>query len=469
MGLKIPNFSFRKKLRGKGLGIVVFGQKLKAYSVKAGAAHVAFAAPSRSAVQAFFTAALKAGGRIHGEPAIRDQETGYYSAAVLDFDNNSIEVANRPKVLESPKSVVSNIDGRKVLSWQKDVARSTADGPVQSEMASNRVVSKKYASPAMLVTHSTFETKPKSDTSTKALIGTLLGAAAGAAVAYAMTKSEEESPNVTTSRTITQQLIEAPSPQAVQSAAGSRHSYVPSEVSQSRRAGLQQIEYPTYSKSVTGNSIKLHQTAASELTPALRTVNTAPKSGTLIDTFIPPSEISRYPPQPIVRSHTESIIQPTGSQVSSSVSRPPKPSRASSAAITITPANIPQPERSVVTEVKVARDLPLPSSHATSVLGEEPKIDIESVLGSVAPSDSVSQVGSKKSRSGRRSKRHSSSGSSSSRLRDVNNNQNSVDDRASKCDGSKSEGKKESVVSMPIRPSSKVSMHRSVKSFLTGL
>lgn len=65
--------------------------------VPAGAAHVAFPASSRAQVQDFFVAALKAGGKIHGEPCQRDA-SGYYSAAVIDFDGNSIEAVYRPGV-----------------------------------------------------------------------------------------------------------------------------------------------------------------------------------------------------------------------------------------------------------------------------------------------------------------------------------------------------------------------------------
>ncbi|RMZ84427.1 hypothetical protein DV738_g854, partial [Chaetothyriales sp. CBS 135597] len=63
--------------------------------VPAGAAHVAFTAESRAAVHEFFAAALNAGGTVHGEPCLRDA-SGYYSAAVIDFDGNSIEAVYRP-------------------------------------------------------------------------------------------------------------------------------------------------------------------------------------------------------------------------------------------------------------------------------------------------------------------------------------------------------------------------------------
>ncbi|EGD94337.1 hypothetical protein TESG_01857, partial [Trichophyton tonsurans CBS 112818] len=79
--------------------------------VPVGAAHIAFPAPSRDAVSAFFIAALKAGGKIHGEPCVRDAERNYFSAAVIDFDGNSIEAVHRndaPSVAPSRKGSVVN-------------------------------------------------------------------------------------------------------------------------------------------------------------------------------------------------------------------------------------------------------------------------------------------------------------------------------------------------------------------------
>lgn len=67
--------------------------------VPSGAAHVAFPAGSQKKVQDFFVAALKAGGKVHGEPQLRDPQSGYYSAAVIDFDGNSIEAVHRPDLI----------------------------------------------------------------------------------------------------------------------------------------------------------------------------------------------------------------------------------------------------------------------------------------------------------------------------------------------------------------------------------
>lgn len=54
--------------------------------------HVAFAANSRSDVDAFYTAAIGAGGRDNGPPGVRAQyHPNYYGAFVLDPDGNNIE------------------------------------------------------------------------------------------------------------------------------------------------------------------------------------------------------------------------------------------------------------------------------------------------------------------------------------------------------------------------------------------
>ena len=64
----------------------------------AGAAHIAFAADSRSAVDAFYEAALKAGGKDNGAPGVRPHyHANYYGAFVLDPDGNNVEaVCHKP-------------------------------------------------------------------------------------------------------------------------------------------------------------------------------------------------------------------------------------------------------------------------------------------------------------------------------------------------------------------------------------
>jgi len=57
-----------------------------------GHVHVAFAAPSREAVDAFYRAGLAAGGKDNGPPGLRPHyHANYYGAFVLDLDGNNIE------------------------------------------------------------------------------------------------------------------------------------------------------------------------------------------------------------------------------------------------------------------------------------------------------------------------------------------------------------------------------------------
>jgi catechol 2,3-dioxygenase-like lactoylglutathione lyase family enzyme len=57
-----------------------------------GGAHVAFECEDRPTVDAFYAAAMAAGGRDNGPPGLRPQYApDYYAAYVLDPDGNNIE------------------------------------------------------------------------------------------------------------------------------------------------------------------------------------------------------------------------------------------------------------------------------------------------------------------------------------------------------------------------------------------
>jgi catechol 2,3-dioxygenase-like lactoylglutathione lyase family enzyme len=57
-----------------------------------GPIHVAFVAPSREAVDAFYRAAIAAGAKDNGPPGLRPHyHANYYGAFVLDLDGNNIE------------------------------------------------------------------------------------------------------------------------------------------------------------------------------------------------------------------------------------------------------------------------------------------------------------------------------------------------------------------------------------------
>jgi len=64
-----------------------------------GGTHVAFTAESRAKVDAFYRAAIAAGGRDNGSPGLRPHyHPDYYAAFVLDPDGNNIEaVCHKPE------------------------------------------------------------------------------------------------------------------------------------------------------------------------------------------------------------------------------------------------------------------------------------------------------------------------------------------------------------------------------------
>lgn len=68
-----------------------------------GHVHVAFAAPSRAAVDAFYRAAITAGGKDNGKPGLRPHyHENYYGAFVLDFDGHNIEAVCHEPIPAAP-------------------------------------------------------------------------------------------------------------------------------------------------------------------------------------------------------------------------------------------------------------------------------------------------------------------------------------------------------------------------------
>ena len=66
---------------------------------------LAWRAQSRAQVDAFYKAAMAAGGKDNGAPGLRDYHPGYYSAFVLDPDGNNIEAVYHGEAKRSAASV----------------------------------------------------------------------------------------------------------------------------------------------------------------------------------------------------------------------------------------------------------------------------------------------------------------------------------------------------------------------------
>jgi catechol 2,3-dioxygenase-like lactoylglutathione lyase family enzyme len=76
-----------------------------AQGVLTGRHHLAFQARDRAMVDAFFKAAVAAGGRENGPPGERPYHPGYYAAFVLDPDGNNIEAVFHGAAKRSAASV----------------------------------------------------------------------------------------------------------------------------------------------------------------------------------------------------------------------------------------------------------------------------------------------------------------------------------------------------------------------------
>jgi hypothetical protein len=167
-------------------------------------------------VRNFYANALEAGGSPHGSPAARDDGEDIFNAAVLDGDGNSVEVvfhedaafddgasySGQSRVLTLRQDVGGNVnDSKSTVSTKSAVTSATK----KALMPANSVTSRSNRAPSVAnstiskttsraievpkvhrsFTAPTLSAKSSDDTiqiSRKTLVGTILGAAAGAAV-----------------------------------------------------------------------------------------------------------------------------------------------------------------------------------------------------------------------------------------------------------------------------------------------
>lgn len=154
------------------------------YRAPAGVVHIAFPAPSKDAVNSFFIAALKAGGSMHAEPKTRDQRSMYHNATVVDFDGNSIEAVYRNDLTPAAASEAS---GPSIRQDTRSVVSKSKTSPKAESVKAESVA------PARTVVTKTIPKPDEDGKAAKTIVGTLIGAAAGAAIAYAMVKTRDDS------------------------------------------------------------------------------------------------------------------------------------------------------------------------------------------------------------------------------------------------------------------------------------
>lgn len=162
-------------------------------------------APSKASVDKFYNAAVTAGGVVARPPSEGVDESAYYCATVLDLDSNEVGAMYRPQSGYGTRS-----DAQRISNWQRDVASSSvAHDQLQKSSESPRIIVNNITSnPAVQVHRIKPEQNGDGEISTRAIIGTLLGASAGAAVAYAMAKSEPEKPRESSQRQMNGQTID---------------------------------------------------------------------------------------------------------------------------------------------------------------------------------------------------------------------------------------------------------------------
>ena len=110
LGFGVADFAksrafYAKALAPLGIGVIVEGEDFAGIGrdgrpqfwiavgeKTASGLHVAFAAADRAAVQAFYEAAIAAGGKDNGPPGLRpNYHPNYYGAFVIDPDGHNIE------------------------------------------------------------------------------------------------------------------------------------------------------------------------------------------------------------------------------------------------------------------------------------------------------------------------------------------------------------------------------------------
>ena len=191
--------------------VCTFERLLTHNSARVSPTHIAFSANDRPTVRNCYAGALNAGGRPSGAPSYRNDDCSCFNAAVEDLDGNTIEFIFRDASASSCDKALPETSqySQPAPTWQPDAARSVVNDDAQTtysktsraksrtqtamDLASTASKSMKSAAPTPGITRS--RTDPVIQTrgnGSKGPVGILLGAAAGAAVGYAIIQSERD-------------------------------------------------------------------------------------------------------------------------------------------------------------------------------------------------------------------------------------------------------------------------------------
>lgn len=174
--------------------------------------HIAFLAEDRNIVRECYAAALNSGGHPSGAPNYRNENCTCFNAAVEDLDGNTIEFIFRQPHGDGgccgeagPQSSIQDLEdadevaeddvqsiAQSVRSQESRVSRAKSSMQTALDLASTTSKSIKSAAPSQGISRT--NTAPASSSfPSRTLVGTALGAAAGAALMYAMSRAERAS------------------------------------------------------------------------------------------------------------------------------------------------------------------------------------------------------------------------------------------------------------------------------------
>lgn len=375
----------------------------------------------------------------------------------------------------------------RVVRWQHEGGRtSVVEAPVDSKGVT-RITINSSTTP-VVVSRPKPEPERDDKISTRAIITTLLGASAGAAVAYAMAKSEENRNLAQEPRTIVYRTVENPDTNVTKTAVVVEPSAHYTSGSDHQGAGPLVIESPSVPRVITaprvstvassnhsrrdipqdetrsthsangshtGNTIVQTQ-STKVLTgplPSVRSSRTLPPAASGTSERVSRHEVSSSPPQQAASTHSRSLAVPSSHPSVHTVKT------------TKTAREIPLPP-STVKSARTARDIPLPpSTVAPTVPIDVEENDLDYLDGTIVPDDSISQVSTNDGRSSRRTKPKSShesrSHQSSHHHRSRRNSHGSSSRTVKAPSGSKAESKRGSIMGIPLRPKTEVvSSHR---------
>ncbi|PPJ54478.1 hypothetical protein CBER1_02505 [Cercospora berteroae] len=181
--------------------------------------HIAFLAENRNIVRDCYAASLEAGGRPSGSPDYRNADCTCFNAAVEDHDGNTVEfIFRQPHGEGAGCGEAAPSEHSRVLTWREGVdeagnaddaqsvaksaisrgsqaSKATVKSRMQTaiDLAKSTAESTKSAAPSQGI--SRVDTAPATSGSSfpsKTIIGTALGAAAGAALMFALHREESK-------------------------------------------------------------------------------------------------------------------------------------------------------------------------------------------------------------------------------------------------------------------------------------